>query len=210
MKNRDWEQQLLDGPYDVRPKHNQITSIKARVVNAGKKRIRSGLKWMVPITFLFAIITCAWIFNIPFPIQQVKLADTLSNNNILRIIEQGNPDPDRAMLYKENVGNNGLLIFTKKVNAERQGMTWEVGYVNKLSQNWIRGGETWVDTVQERVHPFQSFMALSSIKGFPKSAFLARTVFNKQRKSFVMYMEDFLYGLLSYQIERIRHSRWNI
>jgi hypothetical protein len=149
MKNRDWEERLQDGPYVVRPKHIQIKSIQDRVQTFEKKQIRFGLKRIIPITLFFAIIACVWIFNNPFPIHQVKVASTLSNNDVLRIIEQGETDPDMEMLYKEKVGNNGLLIFTKKIDTERQGMTWGVGYINELSHSWIRGGEAWFDFVSK-------------------------------------------------------------
>lgn len=149
MKNRDWEERLLEGPYDVRANKFQIEIIRERVLSTGRIKRRLGLRWMVPTMLLFGIIACVWILNIPFPIHQDKLASTLSNNDIMQIIEQGNPDPDREMLYKENVGNNGLLIFTNHINVERKGMTWEVGYFNGLSQSWISGGETWIDFVSK-------------------------------------------------------------
>jgi hypothetical protein len=175
MKNRDWEERLLEGPYDVTSNHIQIKSIRERVLSAGSKRRRLGLRWMIPTMLLFGIIACFWIFNTPFSIQQDKLASTLSNDDIMQIIEQSSPDPDREMLYKENVGNNGLLIFTNSINADRQGMTWEVGYINGLSQGWISGGETWIDYVSKTQYEegmnegFEnvSTMYISAMEGTP-------------------------------------------
>jgi hypothetical protein len=149
MNNNDWEERLQDGPYVVSPNHIQIKSIQERVHSVEKKRVRSGLKRMVSFTLIFAIIACFWIFKTHFPTHHDNVASDLSNNDILQKINQIHPDSDREILYKENVGNSGLLIFTKKINAVRQGMTWEVGYINGLSQSWISGGETWIDFVSQ-------------------------------------------------------------
>jgi hypothetical protein len=147
MKNRDWEERLLEGPYDVRANQIQIQNIRERVLNAGEKRKHFGLSWTMPIVLLFGMLFCVWIFNVPFQSPKQEVASTFTNDDILQIIDQSNPNPEREILYKENVGDNDQLIFTKIMNTERKGMTWEVGYIDGVSESWISGGEIWVDFV---------------------------------------------------------------
>ncbi|SED12324.1 hypothetical protein [Paenibacillus sp. GP183] len=108
-----------------------------------------GLRWIVPVSLCLAIIASVMLFNNPLQIHQEKMAASFTDRELLKIIDQKNPDPSREMLYKENSGENGILIFTKKLSTEKPGMTWEVGYINSKSQgwNWVSGGETWIDFV---------------------------------------------------------------
>lgn len=56
-------------------------------------------------------------------LDQTEIASTLSDDNLLQFIEQGSPNPERGILYKETVENNGLIIFTHIIDNERKGMT---------------------------------------------------------------------------------------
>jgi hypothetical protein len=152
MNNQEWEERLRNGPYvdGIVPKKAQINSIQEKVLLAKKgRRTITGLRWIVPITICLAMIVGVFILNIPLQTQLKKSAASLTDRDLLKIIDQKKPDPGREMLYKENNGGNGILIFTKKLSAEKPGMTWEVGYINSTSQgwSWVSGGETWIDFV---------------------------------------------------------------
>jgi hypothetical protein len=152
MNNQEWEERLRNGPYvdGIGPKKAQIRSIQEKVLEGQKgRRTYTGLRWIVPVSLCLAIITGVMLFNNPLQIHQEKSVASLTDHDLLKIIDQKKSDSGREMLYKENSGDNGILIFTKKLSAEKAGMTWEVGYINSTSRgwNWVSGGETWIDFV---------------------------------------------------------------
>jgi hypothetical protein len=152
MNRDEWEERLQNGPYVDRigPKRNQINTIQDKVLRADQgRRAYTGLGWIVPVTLCLAIIVGVFILNNPFQQHQEKSAASLTDRDLLTIMDQENPDPRREMLYRENIGDKGILIFTKKLSAEQTGMTWEAGYINSTSRgwNWVGGGETWIDYV---------------------------------------------------------------
>jgi hypothetical protein len=152
MNNQEWEERLRNGPYvdGIGPKKAQIRSIQEKVLRAGQgRRAHMGLRWILPVTLCLAIMAGTLILNNPFQTHQEKSAASLKDRDFLEIMDQENSDPHREMLYKEIIGDNGILVFTKKLNDEKGEMTWEVGFINSTPRgwNWISGGETWIEYV---------------------------------------------------------------
>jgi hypothetical protein len=150
MTNMDWENQLKDGPYDAKAKQIHLNSIQKRISTSDKKQSRLGFNRLLPITLFLMIIAGGWIFS-NFLSQQttIELKKSLSDYDILQIIAQSYPDPNREMLYQENIGSNNNLIFTKKIESSRGKMTWEVGYINGVSQKWVKGGELEINLLSQ-------------------------------------------------------------
>jgi hypothetical protein len=153
MNNQKWEERLRNGPYvdQIGPKKIQIKSIQEKVLKGQQgRRTYTGLRWIVPVTLCLVIIAGAMMLSDnPFQMHQEKSATSLTDRDLLKIIDQEKPAPHREMLYKENSGDKGILIFTKKLSPDQAGMTWEAGYINPTSQGWkwVGGGETWIEFV---------------------------------------------------------------
>ncbi|MHA7966797.1 hypothetical protein ACX93W_22045 [Paenibacillus sp. CAU 1782] len=144
MKRKNVEDALQKGPYSE-PRQitvEQINYIQERVLRRGRQQPFVHVKRVIPFMLSLAILAViAWV-SLPIEQQSTPMASIPpSDEQILQLIQMNETDPDMMpkIMYKEELNDNQMLIFTNTVKHADSIMIWEAGVLQ-----WDEHGMAWV------------------------------------------------------------------
>ncbi|MFC4779409.1 hypothetical protein ACFO9Q_21655 [Paenibacillus sp. GCM10023252] len=140
MSNPKWEERLKQGPYEASPSWEQMSKIKQRTAEGGKRKVIK--RWWIPAAITATIIT-AGIVVLPLPSQEQQQAASMLTNNDLNAIIPSKDADRRFILYKETIGTDKVLVFMNEFYTTKHDMNWRAGYVHRTDKGWEweQGGE---------------------------------------------------------------------
>ncbi|MCU6708611.1 hypothetical protein M6D81_07765 [Paenibacillus sp. J5C_2022] len=141
-----WEDRLASGPYEARLAHEQVHAIQQKIALASEgKRKKYVLKWIVPICLAMSIAVLAFTLEIKSERVGLLAGGRLTDEQILAQIHKEYRPPERVLLHKHPIGEEGVLTFTNVIDYDRKGMVWELGYLSNNTRQWVSGGDIKID-----------------------------------------------------------------
>ncbi|KRE33490.1 hypothetical protein [Paenibacillus sp. Soil522] len=147
MKRRNFEDALQKGPYSEpsRVTIDQLNYIQERVLRGDRRRPYIHVKRVIPIMLCFAILAIIVWIGLPTGQRSTQMASMPpSDDQISQLIHNANPDMNPKIMYKEQLNDHQMIIFTTIVQHSNQIMIWEAGFLH-----WDEGGMSW--SVQGKV-----------------------------------------------------------
>ncbi|QNK59679.1 hypothetical protein [Paenibacillus sp. PAMC21692] len=147
MKRRNFEHDLQNEPYSEpsRISTAQLNYIQERVLRGDRRRPYIHVISVIPIMLFFAILAIIVWLGLPTAQPSTPMASIPpSDDQISQLIHNANSDMNPEIMYKEQLNDHQILIFTNSVNHANRIMNWEAGILH-----WDEGGMSW--SVQGKV-----------------------------------------------------------
>ncbi|WP_027086634.1 hypothetical protein [Cohnella panacarvi] len=170
----NWEKRLFEAFNNtgVGPSQKQIEYIKNKSIISS----RSTARTMILAGSALVVIMAFVVFGSSWFRQQTHFtsSNSISEQQLMEILSRQDPNEVGDILYQENWGNDGVLVFSRYMHRDREEMDWRADYVRTTNEslNWVGGGILNIELptrieMENDLYPTFTYRYIKHIEGTP-------------------------------------------